>query len=586
MTKQKIIKVLELILLFSITLITLSSTSYANENNSIIILLIYSFEYTTKPIFEYNTTYIFFIIAETDEKNNYIKKAARPATKAYIDIVTDYPVLTSVINNYLDDYIDIVSSGQDVNIYVGRKNSNLPKDLQKTDNKNWKYENNIITYTSKSEGLPYNGLVVKDGTNIYVFGNEIDGDIAALRKLVDNQEFYFSKSVSSRADYISEEDLDGLFVFDYLHTDENQAKYRKNNENFRKVVENVLNSDVTSLSIKRVLTANDNTSLRLKNINAELSVKYKNFSNPRPVVLGHGVFGDLFSLEKLANKIAKDNAFNGKYVRDVWLIEYTGGPNTECSTCPNYDYNTLKTYYWPALLGGVLKYSNKNSVDYVGYSLGGGLALDSYTQYYQGTSNTIGYYLNDSGNWTTFNLSANFVDHMVLLAPMGTFNGTTRFTAIIDRHGNQTKSALSQYNHISQKNISDSINKVCKWYEIDCKLLHLVTQSDGVVSYNLWIDIQNRVINKSDSNPSLTSINKLLLVRSRLGGFSDDGVIPDTDIQSIYQNSNSTKKYKAAIVDIHASMADFPGTYYLISAFLNDVTYSRFDKIVWSIEED
>jgi len=51
---------------------------------------------------------------------------------------------------------------------------------------------------------------------------EIDGEIAALRKLVDNQEFYFSKAVTERIDYISEEDLDGLFVFDYLHTDENR----------------------------------------------------------------------------------------------------------------------------------------------------------------------------------------------------------------------------------------------------------------------------------------------------------------------------------------------------------------------------
>jgi len=162
-------------------------------------------------------------VAENDETNNYIRKAARPATKAYVDVSTDYPVVIGSVKNYLSQYIDLVSQGnQEVNIYVGRKNSNIPRGKQKTDNKEWKFENNIITYTSKSEGLPYNGLAVKQNNNIYVIGNEIDGDIAALRKLVDNREFYFSKSVPERIDYVSEEDLDGLFVFDYLHTDENK----------------------------------------------------------------------------------------------------------------------------------------------------------------------------------------------------------------------------------------------------------------------------------------------------------------------------------------------------------------------------
>lgn len=97
-----------------------------------------------------------------------------------------------------------------------------PTKLIKNCKLNLRY-NNLVRFNSKKEGLPYNGLAVKKNNNIYVFGNEIDGDIAALRKLVDNQEFYFSKSVPERIDYISEEDLDGLFVFDYLHTDENKA---------------------------------------------------------------------------------------------------------------------------------------------------------------------------------------------------------------------------------------------------------------------------------------------------------------------------------------------------------------------------
>jgi len=532
------------------------------------------------------------IVAETDESNNYIKKSTRPPIKAYIEVTTDYSVLENTIKNFLGQYVQEVTSGQEVNIYVGRKNSNIPKGQQETDRKRWKYESNLITYTSKSEGLPYNGIVIRAGTNIYVFGNEIDGDIAALRKLVDNQEFYFSKSSSDRVDYVSEEDLDGLFVFDYLHTDENQGKYRQNTDNFGKVVENVLNSNIYSLAIKRVLTANDNTSLRLKNINAELSPKFKNFSNPRPVVLGHGLFGNLFGMEKLGLKIATDQKFQGKYVRDTWLIEYSGGPNTECAACPNYRYGDLIDYYWPALVGGVLKYSNQNKVDYVGYSSGAGLGLKSYEKYYQGTSNTMGYYLNSSGQWVNFSLPANFVEQMVLIAPMAAFNGTSRFTSLVDRYGNETIQALNGKTHLGRPDIVRETLKVCNPYnplEWDCQAIRGLPEGSNI-SYNFWVDIVREVQNKSNSNPKLTSINRLLVMTASFGTVEDDFVVPENDLTYIYSNSNATKKYKGRIYSVlgHKELPDQSETYDpLLSKFLNNVTYSFFfDKVRYILEED
>ncbi|MBI2658473.1 S8 family serine peptidase [Candidatus Woesearchaeota archaeon] len=529
------------------------------------------------------------VVAETDDKNNYIKKSTSKPINAYIDVTTDYPVLVNTIKNFLGQYVNVVSSGQDVNIYVGRKNSNIPKEtLTKTSGQNWMLTGNLVQYNSKKEGLPYNGIVVRSGNNIYVFGNEIDGDIATLRKLVDNQEFYFSKSVASRVDYISEEDLDGLFVFDYLHTDENQAKYRKNNANFVKVVENVLNANVYSLAIKRVLTANDNTSLRLKNINAELSPKFKNFSNPRPVVLGHGLFGDLFGMEKLGLKIATDQKFQGKYVRDTWLIEYSGGPNTECANCPNYTYGTLVDYYWPALIGGVLKYANTNKVDYVGYSAGGGLGLRSYEKYYQGTTNPMGYFLNNSGQWVNFSLPANFVEQMALIAPMAAFDGTTRFTSLVDSCGIKINNQLSTKSHINRKDIIDASLKVCNLNTLQ-EFVFRQLPSTNNISYNFWVDIVTEVQNKSNTNPKLSSINKLLVIYNAIGGFSDDFVIPDADISYIYTNSNASKKYKGRTFQItgHSNLPDEPETYDpLLSKFLNNITYSFFDNLRYIVEED
>ncbi|MBS3100949.1 hypothetical protein J4204_02350 [Candidatus Woesearchaeota archaeon] len=431
---------------------TINVNQYQNQNVSVL----WDLNKT-----DFVSVYVDFtnVVAEVDESNNYIRKAARPATKAYVDIAIDYSVLTSIIQNYLDDYIDIVSSGQDVNIYIGRKNSNIPKVLQETNEKpkqKWGLINNIVNFNSKSEGLPYNGIVVRSGSNIYIFGNEIDGDIAALRKLVDNQEFYFSKSSTDRVDYISEEDLEGLFVFDYLHTDENQAKYRKNNANFAKVVENVLNSDVSTIAIKRVLTYNDNTSLRIKHVNAELSPKFRNFSNSRPVAMAGGLWSDLFSFESFGKQLA-----TSKITRDIWLIEITGGPNTECSTCPTYTYNDTVDYYFPALLGGVLKYANKQNADFVGYSLNGRIGLDSINKYENG-KNFTGYY-NNGTDWINMSLPSDAINHFVGIGIPGAFNYSylTRDVLAEDVEGGINKLGSKGINHPNSKEFYASLFPQC-----------------------------------------------------------------------------------------------------------------------------
>lgn len=48
------------------------------------------------------------IVAETDDKNNYIEKSTRLSIKAYIEVTTDYPVLESTIKNFLGQYVDVL----------------------------------------------------------------------------------------------------------------------------------------------------------------------------------------------------------------------------------------------------------------------------------------------------------------------------------------------------------------------------------------------------------------------------------------------------------------------------------------------
>ena len=519
----------------------ISVSQYVNQNVSVL-WDINSTDFISITVDFKNT------VAETDESNNYIRKSTRPATKAYVDINTDYSVLTSVIQNYLDDYIDIVSSGQDVSIYVGRKNSNIPSGTQTLgkENNRWGLDNNLVFFNSKKEGLPYNGIAVKSGTNIYVFGNEIDGDIAALRKLVDNQEFYFSKAVTERIDYISEEDLDGLFVFDYLHTDENQAKYRKNNANFAKVVENVLNSDVSTLAIKRVLTTNDNTSLRIKHINAELSPKFQQFSNSQPVVLARGLWSNLFTWERFGFEIARGVGTNKP--RDTWLIEITGGPNTECATCPNYRFSDLTQYYWPALISGVQAYSNKTNISYVGFSNGCRTALSSLELYNDNGKANAGYY-NNGSDWILTNLSKRPIDTFVGVGCTGAFDHESAFKTYFGKYGQQIiNRAISQnFTHFSEDETGKRLMEKCQQEtNFYSKGICLGAanglqgpDSNGTISMNLNQDYLNWILNSSDIQPGLNvKINHTKFIAGYshfiTGYISDsDGVVSRFDINDI-----------------------------------------------------
>lgn len=460
--------------------------------------------------------------------------------------------------------------------------------------------NSSITFNSKKESLPYNGIIVRAGINIYVFGNEIDGDIAALRKLVDNQEFYFSKAVTERIDYISEEDLDGLFVFDYLHTDENQAKYRKNNANFAKVVENVLNSDVSTLAIKRVLTTNDNTSLRIKHVNAELGPKYKNFSIIKPVVISAGIFNNLFTFEDFGFELARGTRSNK--IRDTWLIEITGGPNTECSTCPNYKYEDLVDFYWPALISGIEKYSNQNKIDYVGHSNACRTALDSLKNWSSGKSNA-GYY-NNGTDWVLTNLSANVVENFVGVACPGAFEGSYETKRLISLYGDKAITNLLDKGktHLTKRDFQIELcNQAVLIDKLEClTIVHALPKlfpkffgevTNDTISINL-LDYYVGIINSSsDTQPgSGVTVNNFAIFHGTLLNINNsdtyDNLVSSVDIKAIYNNINSQNKKQFQIpFASHSGILNRDTTRRLIAKTLNNESLTSFERF-WYLERE
>ena len=100
-----------------------------------------------------------------------------------------------------------------------------------------------------------------------------------------------------------------------------------------------------------------------------------------PVIMAGGLWSDITAWDEAGREISmgvEDGALRDsiKYLpRDVWLIELTGGPGTECDNCPDYTYDDLTNKYWPALVGGVMKLTGKSQVAYVGHSNGGRVAF-------------------------------------------------------------------------------------------------------------------------------------------------------------------------------------------------------------------
>lgn len=286
-------------------------------------------------------------------------------------------------------------------------------------------------------------------------------------------------------------------------------------------------------------------------------------------------------MEKLGLKIARDEKFKGDFIRDAWLVEMTGGPNTECDNCPNYTYDDLTDYYWPALVGGVLAYTGEQQVDYVGYSSSGGIGIKSYEKYYLGKQGA-GLYVDGNGDWIPFTLPANSVDHMALIGPMGAFDGTSPFTSIIEKCGDDILSELSGNNHINREEILEAGIRVCPLHvSLLLKALNEFLPAGSDISYNFWQDIVNEVQDTSNVNPTLSSINGLLVIFGQGFGLGDDLVVPREDTDYIYNNSNaSEKKYKAILPgQIHGEMQDNFITYNpLIANFLNNISYSGWEE--------
>ncbi len=508
-------------------------------------------------------------VIETDEKNNYVLVPLfEKQIDAYLNISTGYEKVDDKIKEYLTLFVNEKPKNEaDVTLCIGKKCSQFDYLNDFTWNSIFKsqkfgYKNDQLIFEGKNVGgKPYNAIVGgfwkdTDGKNyVMAYGNDIDGDIAAVKKLISARSLFLNKDLlqEDRTKVIDDFDAIGISVADLLRNPNNFPYYtQRNSEQFSRVVERILNDNNFEVDIKTVKTLNttsynSDSILRLKNVNSDFSQNYKEAisKGTKPVVMSGGIFSNLVSWEGNGNGLAVELANEGY---DVWEIEMNGGKNTECTDCPDYTYQDQSDYFWPALVAGVMRYSGKNQIDYIGHSNGCRVALSSLNSYSNG-KNSVGWVFNtETGQYDIItNLPNNPVDKFFGVACPTTLNNLTGMSEL----ARELKEGVPK-GDIAMKEIREKGIKHIEREEYGKRLLlrgWIFGRTDKKISTNLmdfYNNISIEIVTQFLLKPNI--VNQAILFGGSKGfptlnNFGDDGVVPLNDMQNLNNNLNNSKLY-------------------------------------------
>lgn len=420
-----------------------------------------------------------------------------------------------------------------------------------------------VYYNGNSLSNPHVGLIFASGKTINVCGARIEGLVNAIR-MMDKYEISNNKEV-----FFAKDNNAAIATLDFMKS------------------QGTTTPDVVSRALygglmqnEKIVKTNDGTYLRLKNYKPILSQSFLDYlfnldnSKPwlEPVIMAGGLWSDITAWDEAGKEIAmgiEDGKFSDsvEYTpRDVWLIELTGGPGTECDSCLDYTYDDVVNKYWPALVGGVLKLTGKNDAAYVGHSNGGRVALDAISNYNSIKSTTS--YLSDGTPYTL--PSTNPIDTFIGVGVPGAFSSPTLFTKDIDEgKGDNVIANFVKENkqHIRLAEVGSTLST------FSGKVVKLITLFDEQkISTNLlkaYIAFAN---NTADSQPG----DDVNLQKSTLiyGTFSDygtsDGVVPAADAIAINAKITSSDKQIIETNTIHVSQRENKGIKSIIKTRLNE----------------
>ncbi len=380
----------------------------------------------------------------------------------------------------------------------------------------WGRYDSGIKYYDRFGSSPYNGLVnhiyIGDRKYVFVIGNSISGTIAALKRFVRGEERAFIDDVSA------------VQVYDYLSLGGS--------------IENALHDRMVSTEL---ITARSSSGvdLRLLHISPAYSEKLVGYLDKEriPVVLARGLWSSLYDWQTFGVELADSG-------RDVYLIEITGGPGTDCPTCPNYDFDDLTDDYYPALINKVKADSGKSRLQYVGFSNGCRTALSSLQK---GA------------------VSAGDIETFVGVGCPGAFEGIDFGKWIISPIDEKATNFLlsNEKTHISMTEL------------MLAGLLGRSIDSDSAkISLNLWRNYDNWMFNSSDLQPGHFTTNNFFIIQGTAFGTSDI-IVTTRDEKEIYDSINITRmKAYFSLFDTHGGLPNNKKAKSLIKKSLNKENYT------------
>ena len=251
-----------------------------------------------------------------------------------------------------------------------------------------------------------------------------------------------------------------------------------------------------------------------------------------PVVLARGIHSNLTTWEILAGELADGS-------RDTWLIEITGGPGQDCDNCPNYNFSDLTDNYWPALINGVLNFTGKDKIQYVGHSNGGRTAIVS---------------LADG------KINPNKIDTLIGVAVPSAFEGYSTFGNYFGKYGEQIMNELNGKGHVTFSEIGSKLKDICqKNIDVGCFILTQGLSGSNKMSFNvdkkyyLWVnDSKDEQIGKN------LNLDNFYLIQGWIKddqskNTTHDFIVTEQDEKAIYGNVQSLNKKHYKVFGAHTA---------------------------------
>ena len=504
-------------------------------------------------------------INETNEDNNVAEKRFEGLPYVFIDVINLEPsIIQSEFKNYIKNkltsgYYTENENSADIKVYIGKNNPiNVVNNVRTLDEFEFGFDFGNIIFNDKIGANPYAALVgaFKDTDGkikIMIVGNEIEGDIIGTKEFIKNQVLLFNTK-DKESIFIDDENTDAIKVFDYLHLGGNNEHYNLNNNEFKKIVKNALNDEMFNEFNYNVTTSN-NIVLRLKNLKPNASSDFLEYLNSSgvptdlPVVLAHGLFSNLTTWEVLGAEISNIG-------RDTWLIEITGGPFQDCDDCIDYTFYNLTDIFVPALLNGVLDFTNRDKIQYVGFSNGCRAALDSLERNM---------------------FDSNKVETFVAVGCPGAFEELS----LLD------SGVLLVDDRIIENLQKKGVNHVDIGDMFKLGLFNRNTIADeesGKISLNLWKNYLNFMSLMNDTQPGSITLTKFAIIQGNALGTSD-GIVTTVDEDSIYsnvqlKNTSNTQSVKQSfkVLAFHSNLDTRTITKTLIRRLINNEELTFFER--------